>query len=89
VPIITRVLSSKPTDGEVYSIQHYVIKFVNDLRQFDVFLRVPRFPPPIKLTATIVESGVEHHNPPLISMDPYQLAVQRNKHTTKSEQIII
>jgi hypothetical protein len=47
---------------------------IYDLQQFDVFLRVPRFPPPIKLTATIVESGVEHHNPPLISMDPYQLA---------------
>ena len=36
--------------GEVYSIQHYVIKFVRDLRQVGGFLR---FPPPIKLTATI------------------------------------
>jgi len=40
-------------DGEVYSIQHYVIKFVSDLRQVCGFLRVLRFPPPIKLTATI------------------------------------
>ena len=41
--------------GEIYSIQHYVIKFVNDLRQvaFGGFLLVLRFPPPIKLTATI------------------------------------
>jgi len=39
--------------GEVYSIQHYVIKFVSDLRQVGGFLRVLRFPPPIKLTATI------------------------------------
>ena len=39
--------------GEVYSIQHYVIKFVSDLRQVDGFLRVLWFPPPIKLTATI------------------------------------
>jgi hypothetical protein len=39
--------------GEVYSIQHYVIKFVSDLRQDGGFLRVLRFPPPINLTATI------------------------------------
>ena len=38
---------------EVYSIQHYVMKFVRDLRQVDGFLRVLRFPSPIKLTATI------------------------------------
>jgi len=34
-------------------IQHYVIKFVSDLRQFGGLLRVLWFPPPIKLTATI------------------------------------
>ena len=34
-------------------VQHYVIKFVSDLRQVGDFLRVIRFPPPIKLTATI------------------------------------
>jgi hypothetical protein len=34
-------------------IQHYVIKFVIDLRQVGGFFRVLRFPPPIKLTATI------------------------------------
>ena len=34
-------------------VQHYVIKFVSDLRQVGVFLRVLRFPPPIKLTGTI------------------------------------
>ena len=38
--------------GEVYSIQHYVI-FVSDLRQVGDFLRVLRFPAPVKLTATI------------------------------------
>jgi hypothetical protein len=37
-----------PIHGEVYSIQHYVIKFVSDLRQVGGFLRVLRFPPPIK-----------------------------------------
>ena len=37
----------------MYSIQCYVIKFVNNLRQFGGFLRALRFPPQIKLTATI------------------------------------
>ena len=35
------------------SVQHYVIKFVIDLRQVGGFLRVLRFPPPIKLTSMI------------------------------------
>jgi hypothetical protein len=34
-------------------VKHYMIKFVSDLRQVGGFLRVLRFPPPIKLTATI------------------------------------
>jgi hypothetical protein len=52
VPIATNVVSSNPFHGEMYSIQHYVIKFVSDLRQFSGFLRVLPFLPPIKLTAT-------------------------------------
>ena len=43
----------EPHSGEVYSIQHYVIKFVSDLRQVGGFLWVLLLPPPIKLTATI------------------------------------
>jgi len=35
------------------SKQHYVMKVVSDLRQVGEFHRVLRFPPPIKLTATI------------------------------------
>jgi len=31
VPITTKVVSSYPIHGEVYSIQHYVIKFVSAL----------------------------------------------------------
>jgi hypothetical protein len=50
---ITKVLSSTPVHGEVYSIQHYVIKFVSDLRQVGGFLLVLRFPPPIQLISTI------------------------------------
>ena len=46
-------------------VQYYVIKFVNDLREVGGFLRVLRFPPPIKLTPrynwNIVESGITHH----------------------------
>ena len=38
VPIITKVVSSSPVHGEVYSIQHYVIKFVSDLRQVGGFI---------------------------------------------------
>ena len=40
VPITTKVVSSNPVDGEEYSIQHYVIKFVSDLQQVDGFLLV-------------------------------------------------
>ena len=38
---------------EVYSIQHYVTKFVSYLRQVGSFLRALRFYPSITLTATI------------------------------------
>jgi hypothetical protein len=30
-PITTKVMNLNPAHGEVYSIQHYVIKFVEDL----------------------------------------------------------
>jgi hypothetical protein len=53
VPIATNVVGSNPVHGDVYSIQHYAIKFLSDLRQVGSFLWVVRFPPPIKLTATI------------------------------------
>ena len=39
--------------GEVYSIQHYVIKFISDLRQVMVFFGEFRFPTPRKLTTMI------------------------------------
>ena len=37
VPITTQAASSNPAHGEVYLIQLYVIKFVSDLRQVDIF----------------------------------------------------
>ena len=39
VPITTKVVSSNPVHGEVYSIQHYMIKFVSDLQQVGGFLQ--------------------------------------------------
>ena len=53
VPIDTKIVLANPVHDEVYSIQHYMIKFVSDLRQVGGFLRVLRFPPPIKLIAAI------------------------------------
>jgi hypothetical protein len=46
-------VNSNPVHGEMYSIQHYVKKFVSDLRRVGDFLRVLRLPPPIQLTTTI------------------------------------
>ena len=33
VPITSKVVSSNPAHGEVYWMQHYVIKFVSDMPQ--------------------------------------------------------
>ena len=38
--ITTKFVSSSSVHSEVYSIQHYVIKFVSDLRQVGGFLQV-------------------------------------------------
>jgi len=53
VPITTKVVSSNPVLGKMYSIQHFVKKFVSDLWQVDCFLWALRFSPLIKLTNTI------------------------------------
>ena len=39
LPITTKVVNSNQVHGELYSIQHYVIKFVSNLRQVGGFLR--------------------------------------------------
>jgi hypothetical protein len=49
--LTTDVVSLNPAQVEVQ--QHCVIKFVSDLRQIGGFVWALRFPPPIKLTATI------------------------------------
>ena len=74
VPIMIKVVSSNPVHGEVYSIQHYVIKFVSELWQVSGFLQILRFPPPIKLILKYFFKKwpsrynwkwhhVKHHNP--------------------------
>ena len=50
VPMTTNVGSSNP----VQAIQRYVMKFVSDVWQVGGFLWALWFPPPIKLTATIL-----------------------------------
>jgi hypothetical protein len=54
VSITTDVVSLNLDQDKVNnSIQHYVIKFVSDLRPVDGFRRVIPFSPPNILTATI------------------------------------
>ena len=40
MPITTKVVSLNPTHGGVYSLQHYVIKYVSDMLQVGGFLLV-------------------------------------------------
>ena len=50
VPITTEVVSSNLVQAQlVYSIQHYGIKFIIDLRQVGGLPWVLLFPPPVKL----------------------------------------
>jgi len=42
--ITTKVVSSNPVHGDMYSIQHYVIKLVSDLRQAVFFSGYSGFP---------------------------------------------
>jgi hypothetical protein len=74
-------VSSNPAHVNVYSIQHYVIKFVSDLRQVGGFLRVLQFLPPIKLN--VVESGVKHHTP---TPQPHPTHTETNKSVRASEE---
>ena len=56
----------------MYSIQHYVIKFVSDLRQVSGFLLVSFTNKTDRhdINWNIVESGIKHHNPnPKINID--------------------
>ena len=69
--------------GEVYSIQHYVIKFVSDLRQVCGFLWLLRFPPPKYWPSQYYwntdESGVKHHKPKPTLIKIYRKLYEINK----------
>jgi len=54
VTVTTKVVSFNHAHGEMYVIQHYVIKFVSDLREVGGFVRVLCFPPLIRLTLKVL-----------------------------------
>ena len=51
--ITINALSSNPVNDKVYAIQHYVIKFVNNLLQASGFHTAPLLRTSIQLVATI------------------------------------
>lgn len=53
VHITTNVMNLNPAHGDVYQIQHSMIKFSSDLPLVEGFHRVLPFPPPLQLTAMI------------------------------------
>ena len=66
VPITTKILCSNPLHGQAYSIQHYVIKVVSNLRQVGGFSPVSSTNTTDRhdiTTCNIAQSGVKHHNP--------------------------
>jgi hypothetical protein len=65
VPITTKVVCLNPPCGEVYSVQHYVIKFVSDLRQVGGLLRVLQFLP----SKTDTQGGFKHTTLVVIGTD--------------------
>ena len=64
VPITTNVVSSNPAHGDVYSMQHYVMKFVFDrsvvFSRYSSFLHQQNWLP--RYNWNIVESGIKRHN---------------------------
>ena len=64
VPITTNVVSLNPTCGMVYSIQHYMIKFVTNLRQVwftpvSPTNKIDRH----DITEILLKVTLKHHNP--------------------------
>jgi hypothetical protein len=68
------IMSGTFNMSEVYSMQHYLIKFVSDCRQVGGFLRVLQSPPPKnwppRYNWNIDESGVKHHKPKTKLLNP-------------------
>jgi hypothetical protein len=53
------VVNSNPADDKVYSIQHYVIMLLSELRKVDGFLWVFRFPIPHTIKTPIATLGLD------------------------------
>jgi hypothetical protein len=73
-------VSSNPAHGDVYSIQHYVVKFVSDLWRVGGFLLVLQLPPPYN--CNIVERDIKYHNanPLLHGPIPLTIVIQNSKY---------
>ena len=56
------VVNSNPAHEEVYTIQHYVIMFVSNLRQVGGLLWVLRFPLPRSICPSIISIKVKSKN---------------------------
>ena len=56
--VIRAKVSSNPADVKTYSMQQYVIKFVNGLEQVGGFLWLLRFPIPVKLTEILLKVAI-------------------------------
>ena len=74
MPITTNVVSSNLAHGEVYSIQHYVIKFFSCLRQVGgIFLALPvssiNKTDCHDITEILLKVALKHHKPnPMFNM---------------------
>ena len=70
VPITTKFESSNLAHGEVYSIQHYVIKCVSDLRQFSLGTLVSSTNKNDlrDITEILLKVVLKHHNLPNLSL---------------------
>jgi hypothetical protein len=60
VPIANKIVSSDPANGEVCSIQLYVIQFISDLRRVGGFPMVLLFPPRTKQTQQVKPKRLEY-----------------------------
>jgi hypothetical protein len=72
VHITTKVVSSNPVHDEVYSLQHYVIKFVSDLWQVSVFLQELWFPITIIIQGDFSDFCIIFSTAPLQNSQTYQ-----------------
>jgi len=70
VSITTKVVSSNLAHGEVYLIQHYVIKFVSDLRQVGGFPWCPTYNSDCHdITEMLLKVALNTINPPPLITD--------------------